>query len=133
MSEPNVAVVRKMFEAFLRNDAETAEAAFDPEVEWDGTNLPDGRISHGLDAIRDHVARWAEMWETWEVELKDVIDAGEDRVLVLFRERGRSKAGLEVDELHAELYVVRDGAIVSRKAFSDGERALREAGLSGCS
>jgi ketosteroid isomerase-like protein len=129
MSEPNVAVVRGMFEAFLRNDAATAEAAFDPEVEWDGTNLPDGKISRGLDAVRDHIARWSEMWETWEVELKDVIDAGDDRVIVLFRERGRSKAGLEVDELHAELYVVRGEKIVSRKAFSDGYRALVEAGL----
>ena len=129
MSEENVAVVRRMFEAFLRSDAETALAAFDPEVEWDGTNLPDGKISRGIDAVSDHVARWGEMWETWECELEDVIDAGGDRVIVLFRERGRSKAGLEVDELHAELYVVREKKIVSRKAFSDGYRALAEAGL----
>jgi ketosteroid isomerase-like protein len=131
MSEANVAVVRRMFEAFLRSDAETALAAFDPEVEWDGTNLPDGKISRGIDAVNDHVARWAEMWETWECELEDVIDVDDDRVIVLFRERGRSKAGLEVDELHAELYMVRDGKIVSRKAFSDGYRALVETGLDG--
>jgi len=33
MSESNVAIVRRMWEAFLRNDAETALAAIDPEVE----------------------------------------------------------------------------------------------------
>lgn len=129
MAEANVAVVRGMWEAFLRNDFETALAAFDPDVEWDGTNLPDGKISRGLEAIVDHLTRWAEMWETWEVEVDDVIDAGEGRVIAFTRERGRSKAGLDVNERHSELYTIRDGKIVYRKGFSDAEEALVEAGL----
>ena len=129
MSQANVAAVRGMWEAFLLNDFETALAAFDPDVGWDGTNLPDGKISHGLDAVVDHLVRWAEMWEIWEVELEDVIDAGQDRVVVFFQERGRSKAGLDVDERHSELYLVRDGKIVYRKGFSDANEALVEAGL----
>lgn len=129
MPEANVAVVRGMWEAFLRNDAETALAAFDPDVEWDGTNLPDGKISHGLDAVSDHATRWAEMWGIWEVELEDVIDAGEDRVIAFIRERGRSKAGLDLNERHSELYVMRAGKIVYRKGFSDADEALAEAGL----
>ena len=129
MSEANVAVVRGMWEAFLHNDFENSLAAFDPEVEWDGTNLPDGKISRGHDAVLDHVTRWAEMWETWEVDLEDVIDAGDDRVVAFFRERGRSKAGLDVNERHSELYVVRDGKIAYRKGFSDADEALVEAGL----
>jgi ketosteroid isomerase-like protein len=129
MSEANVAVVRGMLDAFLRNDGETAIAAFDPDVEWDGTNLPDGDISHGLDAVLAHVQRWAEMWETWEVELEDVTDAGEDRVITFFRERGRSKAGLDVNERHSELYLVRGGKIVYRKGFSDADEVLVEVGL----
>ena len=129
MSEANVAVVRGMWEAFLRNDGKAANAAFDPDVEWDGTNLPDGEISRGLDAAVAHVRRWADGWETWEVELEDVIDAGEDRVIAFVRERGRSKAGVDVNERHSELYLVRDGKIVYRKGFSDADEALVEAGL----
>jgi ketosteroid isomerase-like protein len=129
MSEANIAVVRGMWEAFLRNDAEAANAAFDPDVEWDGTNLPDGEISRGLDAAVAHVRRWAQGWETWEVELEDVIDAGEDRVIAFVRERGRSKAGLDTSERHSELYVVRGGRIVYRKGFSDADQALVEVGL----
>src|ERR1700680_3345555 len=127
MPDSHVAVVRDMFEAFLRSDAETAFGAFHPDVEWDGTNLPDGNISRGRDAVADHIARWAAMWEDWEVELEDVIDAGQNRVIVFFRERGRSKAGLDVNERHSELYVVRDGKIVYRKGFSDADEALVEA------
>jgi ketosteroid isomerase-like protein len=127
MSEANVAAVRGMWDAFLRNDFEAALAAFDPDVEWDGTNLPDGKVSRGREAIVDHLIRWAEMWEIWEVELEDVIAAGEDRVIVFFRERGRSKAGLHVNERHSELYVVRAGKIVYRRGFSDADEALVEA------
>jgi ketosteroid isomerase-like protein len=84
---------------------------------------------HGLDAAVAHVRRWAEMWETWEVELEDVIDAGEDRVIAFVKERGRSKAGLDVNERHSELYVLRDGKIVYRKGFSDADAALVAVGL----
>jgi hypothetical protein len=34
------------------------------------------------------------MWESWEVELEQVIDAGGEQVI---GERGRTKAGLEVN------------------------------------
>ncbi len=129
MSDENVVVVRDMWEAFLRNDFEASLAAFDPDVEWDGTNLPDGKVSHGLDAVVEHTTRWAETWQTWEVELEEVLDAGGDQVIVFIREQGRSKVGLQVNERHSELYLVRGGKIVYRKGFSDADEALIEAGL----
>ena len=46
MSADRVVVVRSMWEAFLRNDFEAALSAFEPDVEWDGTNLPDGDRVH---------------------------------------------------------------------------------------
>src|SRR5215207_8315711 len=98
-------------------------------VEWDGTNLPDGKISRGLDAIVEHLTKWAELWETWEVELEQVIDADGDQVIVFIRERGRTTAGLEVNERHSELYTVRNGKIASRKGFSDADEAFNAAGL----
>jgi len=118
-----------MWEAFLRNDFEASLSAFDPQVEWDGTNLPDGTVSRGLDAVVEHVTKWAEVWETWDVELEKVIDAGDDRVIAFIRERGRTKAGLEVDERHSEIYTVRNGKIAYRKGFSDADEALSVAGL----
>jgi ketosteroid isomerase-like protein len=46
MPMTNVEVVRGMLEAFIRRDSALALAAFDPNVEWDGTNLPDGKVAH---------------------------------------------------------------------------------------
>ena len=129
MSEQNVVVVRSMWEAFLRNDFEAALSAFEPDVEWDGTNLPDGKVSRGLDAVVEHLTSWAETWEIWEIELEQVIDAGGDQVIAFIRERGRTKAGLEVNERHSELYTVRNGKIAYRRGFSDADEALSVARL----
>jgi ketosteroid isomerase-like protein len=129
MSEETVAVVRGMWEAFSRQDFEAALGAFDPDVEWDGTNLPDGVIARGRDAVVDHVSGWAELWETWEVDLEEVVDAGDDRVIAFIRERGRTRAGLAVNERHSELYRVQDGKIAYRKGFSNADEALTAAGL----
>jgi ketosteroid isomerase-like protein len=128
MSRENVEVVREMTEAFLRGDVEQALVAYDPDVEWDGRNLPDGKVARGLGAVVEHVARWAEQWEDWQYQPLDYIDAGDDVVLIT-RERGRSTAGVVMDERHAELYTVREGRIVRRVGFSDPNDALRQVGL----
>lgn len=130
MSQENVEVVRSMWEAFLQGDAERALAAFDAEVEWDGRNLPDGRVAHGIAEVVDHVRKWGEQWQDWTVELERFLDAGEGKVLLIIRERGRSGSGVEMDERHAELYTVRDARIVARVGFSDPAEAFKVAGLS---
>ena len=129
MSQENVEIVRRMWEAFLANDFQTALSAYDPDVEWDGTNLPDGQVGRGLDAITDHLTRWSDMWESWHVEVERVIDAGRDHVVVFIRETGRSSSGLDMDERHGELYEVRHGKIMRRQGFSDPNEALQAAEL----
>ncbi|MFL5820564.1 MAG: nuclear transport factor 2 family protein [Solirubrobacteraceae bacterium] len=129
MSQENVELVRRMWEAFLSNDFQTALTSYDPDVEWDGTNLPDGQVGRGLEAIMDHITRWSDMWESWNVEVERVIDAGDDHVVVFIRETGRSSSGLDMDERHGELYTVRAGRIVRRQGFSDPNEALEAVGL----
>ena len=126
MSQTDAEVVRDMWEAFIRGDVEDALETFAEDVEWDGTNLPDGAISRGREAVLGHVTRWAEMWETWNVELEKVVDAGGGQVIAFIREQGRTRTGLEVNERHSELYTVRDGMITSRRGFSDADQALDE-------
>jgi ketosteroid isomerase-like protein len=128
MSQENVEVVRRMWDAFLRRDFDEALATFDPDVEWDGTNLPDGTISRGHQAIVDHSARWFAMWDDWTIEIGEIVDV-DDNVVVFIRERGRSKTGIEMDERHAEVYTLKDGRIVRRRGFSDPSQALDAARL----
>jgi ketosteroid isomerase-like protein len=130
MSRENVEIVRAMWDAFLRGDAEGALALFHPAVVWDGRNLPDGRVAHGVGEVINHVSRWAEIWEDWTVDVEQVIDAGGDQVLLLMRERGTGRSGMAMDERHAEVYTVRDGKVVGRIGYSDPAEALEAAGLS---
>ena len=89
------------------------------DVEWDGTNLP-GR--EGLAWARRGCGprnRWAEMWETWEVELEERDRRWRgpgDRVL---SGAGVDKAGLDVNERHSR-------AVCGEKpARSSTERVFR--------
>ena len=129
MSQENVEIVRQMWEAFVGEEPQNGLAFCDPDIEWDGTNLPDGKISRGHEAIVDHAARWFEMWDDWRAETERIIDAGADQVIIVFREIGRSESGLHMDERHAELYKVRDGKVVYRKGFTDPDEAFEAAGL----
>jgi ketosteroid isomerase-like protein len=130
MSQENVETVRRMWDAFLAGDVETALSFFAPDVEWDGTNLPDGQVSKGHEAILDHVRRWADAWEDWTVEVEDVAAVGSDQVVLFMRERGSGDSGLKMDERHAELYTLKDGKIARRQGFSDPNQALEAAGPS---
>ena len=130
MSQQNVEIVRRMWEAFLGEDPASGLSFCDPDIEWDGTNLPDGKLARGREAIIEHTARWAEMWDDWRVEPEQFIDGGDSQVVLVFREIGRSESGLRMDERHADLYTLRDGKVVYRKGFSDPAEALEAAGLS---
>jgi ketosteroid isomerase-like protein len=130
MSKESVEVVRGVYEAFLFGDYEKAMAAYDSDVEWDGTELPDGAVSRGHEAVVEHVTRWGESWgENWEVELQDVIDAGGDCAIAMTEERGRSESGIEVTARYWDLYVVKNGKITYRKSFSDANEASAAASL----
>jgi ketosteroid isomerase-like protein len=130
MSQENVEIVRDMWDAFLGNDPMSGLSFCDPDIEWDGTNLPDGKVTRGHEAIVEHATRWGEMWDDWKMEPERFIDAGEDQVILVFREMGRSDSGLQMNERHAELYTLRDGKVVYRKGFSHPDEAFEAAGLS---
>ena len=117
-----------MWDAFLAADVDAALSFYDPDVEWDGTNLPDGQIGHGHEAILDHIRRWSDEWDDWTVEVERVIDAGGEHVVLFMRERGQSNSGVKMDERHAELYTFRNGKVVRRQGFSDPDEALEAVG-----
>jgi ketosteroid isomerase-like protein len=70
----------------------------------------------GLDGLRAGWLDWLDPWESYRVEIEDLIDAG-DEVVVLPRDYGR-RAGMamEVSVVGAAVWTVRDGK-VARVAF----------------
>lgn len=124
MGDEAIRVVQGMWDAFNRGDGRASIEAFHPDVEWDGRNFPDGVLGRGRQVVIDHVRTWASIWKDWTVEIEELTQVTPETVIAYTRERGRSDAGVNMDERHAEAYLVRDGKIVRRVGFSDPAEAL---------
>jgi ketosteroid isomerase-like protein len=129
MSQPNVALIRRMYETFYRGDFDGALAYFDPEVEVDASMRVGEGISHGRDAVYAMVARWVGAWDEWREEIEEIRDLGR-QVLVVSKQHGRAKGtGIEVETHYAVLYEIRGEKITRMTIYSEAAEALEAAGL----
>ena len=129
MSQENVELVRRMYEAFHRGDFDGALANFDPEVEVDASMRVDEGVGHGRDAVSAMVARWLGAWDEWREEIEDIRDLG-SQVLVSSKQHGRAKgSGIEVETHYAVLYEIRGEKINRMTIYSEVAEALEAAGL----
>jgi ketosteroid isomerase-like protein len=135
MSEENVEVVRRVYEASARRDTDAILALYDPKVEWDSSRIPESRLT-GQEHIRGHEGmralfrEWSEAWESFEDECEDLIDAG-DQVISVVTRRGRGRtSGAETSAPRAGIWTLREGKVVRVVWFPTRGEALEAAGLS---
>jgi ketosteroid isomerase-like protein len=129
MSEENVEVVRKAiaYEYHGVGDRAEAEAIFDPDVVL---NPIDEGPSHGPDEMRYDWERWASAFEELRVTFEEIMDAG-DQVVVVAHHEGRGQgSGIEVDARFYEVYTLREGKVSRVDEYTEREEALEAAGLS---
>jgi ketosteroid isomerase-like protein len=134
MSQENVELVRSMYR---RGDPSRFFDLLDDEVEVDtsalGEQLPDDHsgLVRGKDAVVDYFRHYWGIWDDYVLEPVEIVDAGEDRVLVLQNERGRGRGSGTPFERHwAVLYTLRGGKLVRWRTFVTHAEALEAAGLS---
>src|SRR5919106_4384559 len=99
MSGDDVQIVRRLFEAQARGDADTIGELYDPDIEWlDASGLwGDWGVRRGRADVRDAFATWYEAFEDVSFEGEDYLDAGE-HVVVDVRIRGRGRgSGLAIN------------------------------------
>jgi ketosteroid isomerase-like protein len=129
MSQENVELIQRMYEAFHRGDADGALTYFDPEVEVDASVRVDEGIGHGRNAVGTMVGRWLAAWDEWREDIEEMRDLGSD-VLVVSTQHGRAKgSGIEVETRYAVLYQVRGDKITRMVLYSGPAEALEAAGL----
>jgi uncharacterized protein len=134
MSEENVEIVRRLYDAVARRDAATVLSLYDPEVEWDGTHSPLGNLTgelvyHGHAGIRKMTRYWQEAWATVEYEIEELIDAGDHVISVLtYRTRGRA-SGADVEQTDYPVWTIKKGRIVRVVWLPTRAEALEAAGL----
>src|SRR5215211_1202734 len=130
MSQENVEIVRRMYEAFDRGDLETTMGYFDPGVVLDASHRVDGGISHGREALATTVTEWISTWEGWRESVEEMRDLG-DRVMVISTQAGRGKkSGVEWENRFAMLFDIEGGQITRWTIYDDLHEALEAAGLS---
>jgi ketosteroid isomerase-like protein len=143
MSRENVQLVRRLqpgpevdLAQVLRDDtlAEALLGAMAPFVHTDfeaiartSLEAPSGA---GLRGLREIWLEWLAPWESYRVEVQDVLDAG-DQAVVMIRDFGRQKGSqAEVSITAGAVWTVRDGRIARVEFYSDRAEALEAAGLS---
>jgi ketosteroid isomerase-like protein len=133
MSQENVEVVRQSLKAWQRDDLDKWLSTLDPEVEWHSAErLVEGAAStyRGTDAMREFWAFWRTEVENFELEIQELRDLGDDRVLDLAHIRWRGPAsGIEVQSPLGQVITLRDGYIVRSMDYLSHEEALQAVGL----
>jgi hypothetical protein len=64
MSQENVEIVRRGWEARMRGDVDAVFAVFDPAVEWDTTKYegwPEDSVYRGHDGVRKFLEDWTQV------------------------------------------------------------------------
>jgi len=137
MSQENVEIVRRVYDAAARRDTATVLALYDPELEWDMTRRVgeglwgQGGLYRGHEGLRRWFREWSEGLDHIEYEAEELIAAGDDRVISEAYMRGRGRAsGIEVGATLYAVWTIREGKVVRVVWFSRREEALEAAGLS---
>ena len=137
MSQENVEVVRRAYEAFNEGGPEPVINAgiWSPEIVFDfsPSDIPGLGVYRGHGEVR---AFFEEDWfgafpfEEWEVELDELVDHG-DQVVAVHRQRGLgASSGVAAELEQGIIFTLRDGEVVRAEIYGDPEKALEAAGLS---
>ena len=94
MSEANVEIIKRGFDAYLRGDVASATAIYADDVVF---NPAEEAPIHGREAVLSYLRRWEDPWDEYELQAEEFIGAG-DCVVVTIHVRARGAAsGIEVD------------------------------------
>ena len=118
--DATAAAVMETLSPFFHEDVEIVAPSF---VAGEGVRFV------GLEGLRALWLDWLEPWESYRVEVEDVIDAGDDAV-VLVRDFGR-RAGMtaEISVVGGAVWTLRDGRVARVTFYLNRGEALKAVGL----
>ena len=121
MSQENVEVLRRGYEALDRGDADAWLEAFHPDVE--------AQVLRGREGVGRIFALLRDTWADWRIEPERFLDAG-DRVVVFVRMRAKGAgSGAEIEFERAQVWSFREGRATSMRVYKDRAEALEAVGL----
>jgi uncharacterized protein len=132
MSQENIEIVRRGFEAGNRRDVEALIEVLDPEVEWHSALLKalEGKAAmyRGHEGIREFFRDLDELFDMLHAEYPEIRDLG-DRVVGIGRIRMRGKgSGAETESPICSVVDFKNGKAIRVRTYLDPKEAL-EAGM----
>jgi uncharacterized protein len=131
VSQENIELMRRGYDAMLRRDIEALLSLLDPDVELhDRPEAPDARSYRGHEGVLTALKVSLDAFEDFRLEPERFYDAGE-KVVVLLRMVGTGNvSGVPVEEHIAHLWTIQDGRAIALQVYGDPADALTAAGLS---
>jgi ketosteroid isomerase-like protein len=128
----NVELLRLAVDATNRRDLATLDAIWSEEGEFHSTfAASEGRVFRGRQGLRDYFDTLGEVFDDMHVEIEEISEAGEDRLLVVSRVTGRGKgSGVKVEQRNGQVWTFVHGKIARIDSYMNRAEALEAAGLS---
>ena len=129
MSQQNLELTRRAFEAWNRGDIDGVLALCHPELEYHASGLYPGldTVYRGHEGFRKFERDFRATWESLSMEVERFEDHG-DQVAVLGTFEARGRDGMSLRRRAANVVTVRDGLAARIDAYGDGDHALEAIG-----
>jgi ketosteroid isomerase-like protein len=131
MSQENVEIVRRAFDAFRRGELAESLEGLSPDFEFhpSGRFMDTESVYCGLEGMRIFWRTFRDAWEDIRIEIDRIEDLG-DRVLTLGTFHGRTGgSSAEVSAESGWLHTFEDGLVIRMRSFATWDEALEAAGL----
>ena len=131
MSQENVEIVRRAFEAWQAGDIDRFLAVLHDDVTTRRfAPFPDTGTWHGPDGMRAVIADWVDAFDEFTITEAKFLDAG-DQVVARLAQEGRIKGsgGAPVPGTYWLVFGVRDEKLVTLDIYAEKAQALEAAGL----
>jgi ketosteroid isomerase-like protein len=113
-----------MYDAYNGGDNAAALAVMDPDVTWDFTEAPDGRLYSGLEEVEGFFTMLADVWESLLIEVTAQKECG-DQVISDVRVVGQGRgSGVAVQHHETHVWRLREGRLVEGKTHLDRAMAI---------
>jgi ketosteroid isomerase-like protein len=130
MSQENVEIVRRIYDALNRRDWDAVFSVAHTEFELPIDRMPQAGMKRGREQIQGFVEDYVSAFDSFVLEPERFFEA-KDVVVVFVRARGQIRSSSSVVESrHGHVWTLHDGLIRSLKLFAKHEAALEAAGLS---
>jgi ketosteroid isomerase-like protein len=132
VSQENVEIVRRIYEAFAERDGVTPFKHYAPDIEWENLHWqPVGvpTVYHGHDGVHEVFQDLLQAFREFEFQTLEFTPVG-DHVLVTVDEHGVGRtSGVALDRRQYAVWTLHTGMVTRVRVYPDRAEALKAVGL----